>query len=361
MAYTPEQMQTIARLANDGKTVEAIMREVHLSPGTIKYILQQFGILPKKRIVKEWTAEDREFVKQNCSAMTVRQMAVALNRTEKAIKHIVNQEDLWGVKLQEKRAWMEEDLAYVRDNPQESNEEIAKKINRTMVAVQQKRKELFGTSRVTFKTGWNVPGADLAWFLGILASDGFVDDYTFVFYQAKHRQGELSDKVKEILKDRFGLDSKYIYLDTKSESGVITTHSRLVCCSRMFMEEFGDDAARARNNLKDNGDWSKFVLDKFPWVLSPEYRWHFLGGLYDGDGSLARKKDGVVVASFASKPPACRKIIRTLLEEEGIRCAEYTCGGGEETINSVTIVGGREATEIFLKKIQCMLSSKKNI
>lgn len=128
------------------------------------------------------------------------------------------------------------------------------------------------------------------------------------------KDAEFADEFAKVAEKLFGLTSrKYVRTGSWEHKGeknfgdyyVIGIYSvDLLPC---FATKEGLDAG----NVRVKGDWINFIDAGFSWVFENKYAPHFLGGLFDGDGSLSDK-----YCSFAIKPDKSKKKVLDFLKSK---------------------------------------------
>jgi hypothetical protein len=250
-----------------------------------------------------------------------------------------------------RKFWTDDELKMLRENAHLPAKELAELVGKSEVSVDQKRRLLLGTNggKTRLKEGWNVPSIELAYMLGAIASDGHVSKYSTYVVQ-KEDNKEMFDRYVVYAENVLG---RKVVVAKKKRSwvwnGVRKEGEYLFAefCSKEFSDSFGGGKA------KISGDWIKFI-EKNKWIEDEQYFWHFTGGLYDGDGSLARKnvKGGVwFEATIGVKPKKSREWLLQQLSDKGIQVTD----GNDRVIVS----GGQAVVDIFLSKVQCVVRRKK--
>ncbi|WP_297639659.1 hypothetical protein [uncultured Clostridium sp.] len=80
----------------------------------------------------KWTNEEIEFLKKNYRKLESKEIAKKLNRTEKSV-----QSKLYELKLNKKK-FSEEEIKFIEDNIERSDEYLAKKLNRDKISIHRK-------------------------------------------------------------------------------------------------------------------------------------------------------------------------------------------------------------------------------
>jgi hypothetical protein len=111
--------------------------------------------------------------------------------------------------------------------------------------------------------------------------------------------------------------------------------------------------------------WGELIEKKYPWILSEDaFFWAFIGGLYDGDGSLSMgfrvtTKDGLwSTVSLGIKDELSREVIVSAMVKRGFKwgvCSK----DAEGKIESIRLEGGGEEKERFLERVKCVIGYKK--
>jgi hypothetical protein len=197
---------------------------------------------------------------------------------------------------------------------------------------------LLGSGGKLFRVNWNIPSEKLAYFLGALCSDGGLTKYTFYIAQKKDNE-EMISRLKGYIWDIFGI---------KSKVSEVRRYLKLDACSKMFYENIGAS--------REHGDPMYLIDEKFSWVFRDEFFWWFIGGWYDGDGSLLRKNMPQMQNIFyeiriAVKPEyAKRRLIEEFLKK-GFVFQSYEF--------DITLIGGKDKVDGFLSQVECAISRKK--
>jgi hypothetical protein len=213
---------------------------------------------------------------------------------------------------------------------------------------------------VKFKSGWDIPSNDLAYFIGVIASDGSINEYQFSINSCDI---EYMFEVARILRDVFGLSASRS--DYVSSSGKLTY--RLWSCGKVFVESFGSERDKMYKFVKRDGEWVDFINEKFSWVWGDGFFWSFMSGLFDGDGCLSWHnmkrnilRGGSVVGVKEFKYPIASIAIYPNKSKEKI-FGELKKRGFKTRIEKyqIVILGGRLETERFMSNLKCVLSRKR--
>ena len=297
----------------------------------------------------DWSDDEEELLKKEFNKSYEELLLLFPNRTVRSLKHRISE---LGLKRTERVRWSNDEKKILAENPNLSTKELAELLRRSEFQVSHRLRQIRGTANRRFKLGWDVHSKKLAYFLGALMSDGFIDRYSFALTVDLNDE-EFYNRVRRIIEDVFGLPTtvkrqliKYTYKGVVKEK----EYHRLWSSSNQFAENFGFHGAK--------GDWIVH-LEKFSWIWDDPWFWSFLGGLYDGDGCLkirdvgGSKKYPRVI--FAIRPENSRERIA---KEIGKRGWEVHNESQDGLVNGFVINGGRKSTEEFLKKMDFSLSRK---
>lgn len=267
----------------------------------------------------------------------------------------------WRISLTKRKYWLDSELEYLRQNPEKSAKELAVILGRSEYQVAQKLRTVRGTANRRFKIGWDVPSKDLAYFLGGIASDCGV--YASILEMSQKDDNiEFFKRMTVLVEQIFGLKPlvrrvkrTWTWKGVKKER----MYDAMYVCSDQFLKCLGTDAAIKARNLKwrDDGDWSEFIDAKFPWVWQDEFFWSFVGGLYDGDGTLNRKNVVHVFGGIwyqvgiAVKPEVARSRLNSEFTRQGFSMSDDGL--------SLILTGGQSEVDRFLSKVECVIRRKK--
>jgi hypothetical protein len=298
---------------------------------------------------ERWSLEDIKFLEKNYN-LPYNDLVSALHRSSRSLKHKVGQ---LGLHRDERKRYTEEEKRIAVLNCGKKSLLLP---GRSQVAVARIRKEVLGTARPVFKQGWDIPSVDLAYFLGVVCSDMGIYRYNTVIWQ-KLSNIELINEVKRIFNTLFGLVP---YERIQKVNGI--DYNQVGVCSSQFLKNLGTKEAIEHGNLKYNNEWIDFLQEKFAWVFDDKFFWFFMGGLYDGDGSLVRRKgeNGRINygISLAIKPVRSRECVVSELWKRGFQFvpSSYDMNG---QINDVVLRGGQSVIDKFLRDIECKITRKK--
>ena len=300
----------------------------------------------KLRPTAKWSKEEESWLRENLN-LPYSELSKKLGRSVRAIKHKLG---ALGLRRNERRRWTDNELRVLKDNPNLTPKELSKILNRSEFQIAKRLREVRGTANRRFKRNWDVPSCDLAYFIGMLCSDGGVYKYKFELSQSPERK-DFINKIAKIIEEVFGMKhfvfeseingKKYVFLESYSVE---------------WLKNFGTEEDIKAGRLKHDGEWIKFVNEKFSWVFKNEFFWYFVGGLFDGDGSLLRKnysqnKDVFYEVRIAVRPEKSKRFLVKKFRDVGL---DFVCSKDEMTLR-----GGKEKVDFFLKKVQCVLAKKK--
>lgn len=302
------------------------------------------------RISKRWSDVERRLLKINYNESYEKLQEIFSGRTKRALKHEIGE---LGLRRDERARWTEDELKIIKDNvnlsPKELHELLPK---RSLFKISSQAKAVRGTANRRFKEGWDKPSQDLAYFLGALCSDGHIRKYAFVIDQ-KIENKMFLDEVNKVVGNVFGLFGKFsierrkwIWNGVEKEKDYV----ELRICSDQFSNNLGF--------CGDKGEWGDVLKEKFLWIFDDDYFWSFIGGLYDGDGSINGKimeKEGKMVVynviSIAIKPKRTRGLIKSEMVKRGFDVGE--------TEHVIRLRGGSSEIDRFLNSVKCVIPYKK--
>ena len=290
-----------------------------------------------------WSDEEISILQKHYNE-SYSQLQKRINRSVRAIKHKIA--DL-GLQRAERKRWSVRELKVLEENTSMSAKELAEKLGRSEFQVAHRLRGIRGTANRRLKVGWNNPSKELAYFLGAWCSDGHCGEYTVEFAQKKEDEKFL-DVISMSIENLFGIpttkkDGKYVHL---------------WACSTEFAKEIF-----SYNGVIAKPDWGTLIEKKYSWVLGDEYFWHFIGGLYDGDGSLSigyreSTKDGIWRSfSLGIKPKCARELIQREMKKKGFEWKDASWDE-EGVVESIALSGKAEKKKQFTEKIQCVLARK---
>jgi hypothetical protein len=303
----------------------------------------------------KWVDSEIDWLKENYNK-SYGDMSVYLGRSKRALKHKIFE---LGLKRVERRRVTEEEKSCILNNPMRWSKDLARDVGRSEFAVAKLKRKLLGSASPTFKRGWDVPSRELAYFLGVVCSDGGIYKYSFILVQ-KFSNREMILEIERILEVVFGFKAK---IDHIVCNGV--QYNRVSIYSSRFLKDLGDVGGIKRGNIRGlDSEWIDFILNKFSWVFKDDYFWYFLGGLYDGDGSLIRKRVNHVGGgiwyeiSLAIKPLRSREKIMVELKKRGF-IFSVRSRDSSGRVNDVGLKGGQEKVDEFLGLVKCKIKRKK--
>ena len=272
-------------------------------------------------------------------------------RTKRALKHKIGE---LGLRRGERRRWSEEELEVLRANGMMTPRQFVESglLKRSEVQVAVKLREIRGTARRVIGDGLKCPSSELAYLLGALCSDGCMTKYGVEWFQSR---GDVSfmDEVQRCGEKVWGLRAKrarYKKSCRRGDGGLFVGEYEYVRFnSRELLVNMATADGIACGNIRGSkGEWIEFIDGKFSWVFQDEWFWYFIGGLYDGDGTL--KKKGLV-PSIAVTP---EKSAKRLVDEFGKRGFVVVWDS-----SSVIIHGGLLEYRRFTENVCSVLKRKK--
>jgi len=304
-----------------------------------------------------WTTQEISILKENYNSS----YDMLLKKTGKSIRAIKHMISKLGLKRDERRRWSKEEILVLSGNFNFTPQDFINKglIKRSTFQIAKKLKVLRGSANRRFKLGWDAPSTDLAYFMGAVCSDFGVYKYHSYIVQ-KLTNTEMIVELKRIIYDVFGLP---FYERDHFVDGV--KYKQLGICSTELLINFATDDGIKYNNVRGSrNEWVEFIDNKFSWVFDEDYFWYFIGGLYDGDGSLIRKRVSHVNGgiwyeiSLAIKPNNSRtRIIDELRKRDFIFTARSWDQNG--LVNDIGIKGGQSEVDRFLGLVKCKITRKK--
>jgi hypothetical protein len=280
-----------------------------------------------------WSEQEIQFLKDNYDKPYPK-LSELLGRSVRAIKHKVGQ---LGLKRSERKHWSEDELAILRANPGLTPKEFVERglIDRSIYQVAHRLRAVRGTAnRVLVFPESN----DVAWLLGFVYADGYVSNAALSFSQNINDK-VIIDEVRRIVETVVGgvmtvkVDKKYVRAWSSSKM-----YSKLI-----------------HKESWDSISFLRMLENDYSWVLSEDYVWSFLGGVFDGDGSyiVYKQKGGSVnypKVSLAVSQPEAADWFMSLFNRLG-----FDSGFDGKQIE---VRGGRDAIIRFVRQLQCVLPRK---
>jgi hypothetical protein len=234
-------------------------------------------------------------------------------------------------------------------------------LGRSEFSIAKIKRKLLGSANPRFKSGWDKPSKELAYFLGSICSDLGVYA-THIAITQMYSNAEMIDHLIEIIPKIFGL-VPHKSLHKVDVNGVLTDYSQLTVSSNQFLKCLGTEEGIAHGNIRGpSGEWIDFIINKFSWVFDDSFLWYYLGGLYDGDGCLARKKSNSMscgiwhAVSIGITPEKSRRKIISALDKGGFNFVEETDRG---KCYQIVLRGSQDDVDRFLGLIKSRITRKR--
>lgn len=296
--------------------------------GTIRAKASSLGLKGRSVLSKhQWTDSDLAFVKTN-SDKSYEYIAKELGRSVRAVQHKFTELNLHDV------MWSDDEEKIVLENKHLSTKELMEFLpDRTQVAIEQKKRELVGSARKIPKF---FKSEDVAWLFGMIYSDGYIDKYQLSFSQLDE---ELVYELSRVVKDVCGMNCRV---------SNVPTAKRFWSCSKEYNKLLGKQSWNPLSFIHS-------IEKNHSWFLEDPYVWHFLGGVFDGDGFIKSKHKH---ADFNTIGIAIKNEQDKLWFQNLLKSLGYSTNKEDF---SITIAGGMKKSKDFLSKIQQRLTRKKTI
>ena len=193
------------------------------------------------------------------------------------------------------------------------------------------------------------PSKELAWFLGVLAGDGYVSSLRdkSKTYKASLTvvSEEFVNQFSKIGKVLFGIQPRLRKYNKYKLKGIWRKYYECTFVSKAMVNFLGD----WRENV-----WFETLTNRFNWIWDDKSNISaFLGGFFDSDGSIIYNKEKYVRrVSFAVLNKNAQTTIEKMLEELGIKCHVYWKG---------IQIDGKENVKKFAMHIESCISGKKRL
>ena len=226
-----------------------------------------------KKSYNYWIDKEIEYLKNNYSILTVKDLQRNLNRTEISIRKKVRE-----LKLSKYHHWTEEEIEYLKNNWTNGDTGILKlnlknhswnTIKNKAAFFDLKRKVGLPMDQDFFKT-WT---SKMAYIFGFWVADGNMgkNSNTITFTSKDY---DLLAMIKSILKSEHNITS-------------INNSFQLVICNKIFYNDLE----------KLGGIPAKSLIIQFP-EIPDKYLSHFIRGEFDGDGSFYINRSKYLSSSF---------------------------------------------------------------
>jgi hypothetical protein len=331
---------------NSNLSYEDLAKKLNRSVLAVKQVIWKAkGNLRK---TAAWKDRDIKLLRDNFNK-SYSELEKLLGRTKRAIKHKVGQ---LGLKRDERRRISKEEEQCILDTRTDWSEEIAGKLKRSKFCVARLKRKLLGSANPRFKDNWDKPSKDLAYFLGAVCSDIGVYRYKLSVVQGLTRHIFI-EKIKDIVHNIFGLDGKNGIIEIKG-----VKYSVFSVFSTEFLRNLATEDGLKHGNIRgSDGEWINFIDEKFNWVFKDEFFWDFVGGWYDGDGCLVRRKSGYFLVKIGVKPLRSRTRMIEEFAKKGFDFAVEFCNG---VGTQIVLLGGQKSVDSFIKKVRCVINYKRD-
>lgn len=232
--------------------------------------------------LKKWSQEEIDFIKNNYLIMSHKEIGLALNRTEGAIRTKCFHLDL----CKKESEWSNDEISFLKNNYSTMTQnEIAKKLGRTRTAVNIKASKLGLKKRYEFNEDFfeKIDNEEKAYWLGFIWADGSIA------YNTEKHVYELSIELQSS-------DLNHLKKFNKSLNGNLPVSTRIRESSfedypnkqyktafiRVHSKKLVEDLIK-HNCIEDKSH--KIGMPD----ISDEYMWHFIRGFFDGDGCVCYK------------------------------------------------------------------------
>jgi hypothetical protein len=266
----------------------------------------------------KWSEEELDLLRANYAIKNWDELELLLGRSKKAILHAIRNYNLGVYK---RKKWSDEEKELIKKNPNLTASQLQELIgDRSVCAIDQLGRKLKGSSKRTLRIGWDSPSIELAYVLGVLCSDAHVSS-AGITLTISPTDSLFADEFARCAQIVFGLvPKKSIKVGSWQYKGdkLFGEYYSVGVYSVNLLPSLATPEGVAKNNLRGvSGEWVDFLNYNFAWVWDDRFFWHFMGGLYDGDGSL--RESGI---SIGILPPNSREKIVQELFRRNIVCRE---------------------------------------
>jgi len=297
--WTKDEEELLKKLTYEKKSVKEIGNILGRSKGSIDFKKMKLGLF-----IFRWTDEEEKLLPELLQKYDRKVISKILNKTQISLENKMGELGLRTInKLNPNEdAWLPDEDEFLKNNYEKMTDNfIAECLGRTNYAVSHRlgrlrfqrksfeylRKEIFIPQ----------PSEDLAWFLGTVASDGYIDSNGQVGLSVVDI--EFRDKFAFVGTKLFGIESnrtirKRNKINSKWLDQYVATFS-----SRAMTDFIG-------NMRKDS--WVDNLNQNFIWILEDnKYISSFLSSYFDADGCAF---DGFIICSIVDKS---KKLISDML------------------------------------------------
>lgn len=232
----------------------------------------------------QWEKEEIDFLKQNYTKMTRRELSDKLNRSIASIGWKV--EDLG---IQKFPSWTQEEINILKDNYiDKTTKELAVLLKRTKSGVQTKlnQLELNRPDKYTYDTSYfeNINTEEKAYWLGFIYADGYVSESRRgKEFGIELQIGDISH-LKKFNKSISGNIKVSTRARDRSNSNFIKANKTESCSLRLYREKIIDDLISW--GVTPNKTYENKSIPPIPHSLVR----HFIRGYFDGDGCVRSYK-----------------------------------------------------------------------
>lgn len=235
--------------------------------------------------LKRWTNEEIEFLKNNFATMMHKDIAIALGRTEGAIRAKCFDLNLY----KKEYPWTQEELDYLLNNYKtKTYREIGVELGRSLDAVRSKaallnlNKERYHCDYDYFKV---IDTEEKAYWLGFIFADGWT--YLSRSTEAGCLGIELQKgDVGHLRKFNKSIHGNYkITFRTRENTTDVAPGIHDMCAIRIFSREMTDDL------IEKGVVPNKSLVKEFPTDIPEDLIRHFIRGYFDGNGCVSAGKD----------------------------------------------------------------------
>lgn len=194
-----------------------------------------------------------------------------------------------------KKTTLEEIALIIKLSPTHSQREIASKINKSQVTVGKIlkknglsfKKSRLNMSKINLDVNYffNIDTPEKSYWLGYICADGSINRYNNKLTLVS-KDKEVCEKFKTAIKSQHKISS-YTYFDTRTNRNYSSFSIQIT--NELFV-----------TNLIKHGVTNEKSKRLFFPKIKQEFYPFFIGGLYDGDGSIAKRKSGNYVVSLIS-------------------------------------------------------------
>jgi len=347
--WTLEEEKQLEGYIDQKFSQKAIMRLMCRSRSSIQHKMYSMDLSSKRM----WSSSEVMMLKNLLETKTRPEIASFLDRSIKSIeKKMV---DL-GLKTVNKipnnpDEWTSEEDALIKKKYKDmTNEELGDGLGRSAYAVSHRISSLAleDRGREYLRKQINIPrhSEDLAWFLGCIASDGWVDPDGYVGMSVCDI--EFRNRLAMIGTQLFSIVPSYTERDERIEGRSIWRRLYgVVYCSRMLLDFVG-------NMRKDC--WFDTVQDNFSWILDDEkYLWSFISAYFDADGHVSSKRSHINIACL---PEGGRSMLKRMFDLVRITYREDSWTMPNDNLKVVLVINTFDSRRRFAQNIVSCIPRK---